>query len=562
MALLQGKTLFFITSPRTPMKMRPEIGLLVRGFAGRAWDKSCQEEFIVALASDPAFEGVGSNSDPAFSARDRINRGPKALGFVDINPRIALTDAGKNFLDQNTAQETLLRQLLKFQLPSPYHKELARTKSVFFVKPYLEIFRLIYSLGKVTFDELMIFGMQLTNYSDFETIVKKIETYRVQIKGSRVSYKTFMGQYRDAEIMKIYEDEIKEGRTKTRESNDISIEKFIKTKASNMRDYTDACFRYLRATGIVSISQKGKSLSILPEKIQEVEYFLSNIDRKPIFINDERSYKSYLFNSSLPVLFTDNRQNLESEVIRLRLVPAHSVSTFDSVVLKGMIKHSIEKRKEQIISEQIQSLKDYRAFSNVMEVFDEIRKNSYYDVPLMLEWNIWRAMTMLDGGAIHTNLKFDDEGQPLSTASGNVADIVCDYGDFYLAVEATMQTGQRQYEMEGEPVSRHLARVRKEQDKDSFCFFIAPKINASCIAHFFMLHLTNIEFYGGKSVVIPLELEVFEKMVQQSNNADYVPNSQQVRQFCEYSMQVAQGASSEAEWYNAIKARALNWLVA
>ncbi|WP_446457432.1 hypothetical protein [Tuanshanicoccus yangjingiae] len=26
-----------------------------------------------------------------------------------------------------------------------------------------------------------------------------------------------------------------------------------------MRDYTDACFRYIRATGLVNISQRGKS---------------------------------------------------------------------------------------------------------------------------------------------------------------------------------------------------------------------------------------------------------------------------------------------------------------
>lgn len=64
---------------------------------------------------------------------------------------------------------------------------------------------------------------------------------------------------------------------------------------------------------------------------------------------------------------------------------------------------------------------------------------------------------MLDGGNIKANLKFDDFGNPMSTAQGNMADIVCDYGDFGLTVEVTMQSGQRQYETEGEPVTRHLA---------------------------------------------------------------------------------------------------------
>jgi len=107
-----------------------------------------------------------------------------------------------------------------------------------------------------------------------------------------------------------------------------------------------------------------------------------------------------------------------------------------------------------------------------------------------------------------------------------------------------------------------LARVKREQDKDAFCFFIAPSINPSCIAHFFTLHLTNIAFYGGRSVIIPLELDVFVRMVEQSKNAPYVPSPQQIKAFCEYSMQAAISAESETEWYEAVKGKALNWLAA
>ncbi len=536
--------------------------MLVEQFSGRNWNTKCQEEFIACLATDPRFEGVGSVSDPAFSARDRINRGPKALGFVDIKPHIALTDAGRNFLDEELCQEALLRQMLKFQLPSPYHTETANNSRYFCVKPYLEIFRLIRTLGHVTFDELMIFGMQLVRYSEFDTVVAKIKQFRQAKEQSHVSYKTFMGQYRDNELMEIYAEEIQAGNTKTRESRDTSIAKFIKTKASNLRDYTDACFRYLRATGIIALSQKGKSLSILPEKEREVDYFLNTIDRKPVFIDDEARYKQYLFNAELPVLYTDNRQNLITEVKRLGLMPLHLIETSDISTLKKALKQATRQRKEELISQQVATLKDYRAYADVMEVFTEIRQNGYYDVPLMLEWNTWRAMTMLDGGSIHANMKFDDEGQPLSTATGNMADIVCDYGDFSLTVEVTMQTGQRQYESEGEPVSRHLAKVKREQSKEAFCFFIAPTINPSCIAHFFTLHLANIAFYGGKSVIIPIELEVFEKMVEQSHRASYIPDPQQIKAFCDYSMQIASSAKSETEWYEAIKAKALNWLAA
>jgi hypothetical protein len=51
-----------------------------------------------------------------------------------------------------------------------------------------------------------------------------------------------------------------------------------------MRDYADACFRYLRATGLVNISHLGKSISIVSEKIQEVDYFLQILTENPALL--------------------------------------------------------------------------------------------------------------------------------------------------------------------------------------------------------------------------------------------------------------------------------------
>lgn len=560
MARLQGRTLFFITSPRSPFKMIPEISLLVKDFTGKEWNTTTQEEFIKELVQDEHFEGTGSPKDLAFSARDRINRGPKALGFVDLKPSIQLTDAGKNFIDEDLCEEALLRQLLKFQLPSPYHTETTNPDVTFCVKPYLEILRLVYTLEKVTFDEIMIFGMQLTSYTKFDEVIQKILKFREAKENNRGSYKNFMGKYRDDEIFSIFSDDIQQGNTKTRESKDASVAKFIKTKASNQRDYTDACFRYLRATGLVSISQKGKSLYITPEKKAEVEYYLNNIDRKPVFIDSEREYKAYLFNSTVPTLYTDDRDNIIQELSVIS--PGISYSDWDIFALKKELKHKLTERKAGIISKQVKRLKDYKEYADVIGTFGDIMNKAYYDTPLMFEWNTWRAMTMLDGGNIVANLKFDDNGDPLSTASGNMADIVCDYGKFALAVEVTMQSGQKQYEMEGEPVSRHLAKLKKETGKEAYCFFIAPKINESCIAHFFVLHKLNLSSYGGESVIIPLELDVFTKMVEQSGKATYEPSPEQVHKFCKYSMEVAKSVNNEMERYEKIRSKALDWLAA
>src|SRR3989339_227140 len=555
MARINSKVIFVTTSPRTPFKMIPEIELLNTHFAGQEWNAETQIAFMDLLKEENFFNGEGVN-DPAFSARDRINRAPKALGFVTLSPTVSLTPAGLELVTSRRKDEIFLRQLLKFQVPSPYHKP-SEDSADFLVKPYLELFRLIRHFGSLKFDELMIFGLQLVDYRQFNNIVLKIDNFRIAKARYQGNLKKFKSEYLDAELRKIYNDDIASGKTKTRQTNDASIAKFLKTKESNLRDYADACTRYIRATGLVNISHIGKSISIVPEKMQEVDFFLQHTDREPCFIDDERQYIAYLGNATTPSLLSDDRALLEQKIrAEFPQIEVNEMLTLQQ--LKDIFANELENRKEQIITEQIAAIKDYRLFEDINSTFDQISDSSLYDTPLMLEWNTWRAMTMLDGGSIKANLKFDDFGNPMSTAQGNMADIVCDYGDFGLTVEVTMQSGQRQYETESEPVTRHLAKVKRETDKPAYCLFIAPKINDACIAHFYALHKMNIGYYGGTSTIVPLPLSVFIKMVQDSHNADYVPEPKHIQRFFERSNELANTTNSELEWYNGITQEALN----
>ncbi|MFO1374406.1 MAG: AlwI family type II restriction endonuclease [Agitococcus sp.] len=557
MARIDSKVIFVTTSPRTPAKMIPEIELLHTHFAGQAWNVDTQRAFMELLREENFFNGEGAN-DPAFSARDRITRAPKSLGFVQLKPVISLTAAGRELIQSVRKDEIFLRQLLKFQVPSPFHKPSANSAN-FWVKPYLELFRLIRHFGSLKFDELKMFGLQLVDYREFDTIVQKVKQFRIAKSQNKGNYKHFKAEYFDRELREIYRVDISSGNTQTRETNDASIVRFLDTKASNMRDYADACFRYLRATGLVNISQLGKSISIVSEKIQEVDYFLENIDREPCFVDDEKQYSSYLGNSQIPTLLTDNRELLEHK-IRVEFPQLKFSNTATLQDLKNIFADELENRKVTILKEQVAAIKDYQFFEDISTTFDQILDKSLYDTPLMLEWNTWRAMTMLDGGEIKANLKFDDFGSPMSTAQGNMADIVCDYGDFGLTVEVTMQSGQRQYEAEGEPVARHLAKFKKETQKPAYCLFIAPNINDACKAHFYALHKMNIQYYGGTSTIVPLPLNIFIKMVQDSYHASYVPEPKHIKRFFERSNELANSTNNEMDWYNKITQEALSWL--
>lgn len=560
MARIDNKLLFFTTSPRTPAKMIPEIQLLHENFSGLSWNKSTQEQFIDKLAQSDFFEGKGSPTDKAFSARDRINRAPKALGFINLKPHIELTEAGIAFVYGKRPQEIFLRQLLKFQLPSPYHVEHQNIIGTFCIRPYLEILRLVRELEYITFDEFKIFAVQMTDYHKFNTIKESILCFRQGKEENKGQYKRFVNSVWENAILEIHSDRIAAGKTRTRETNDASLKKFIATQKSNMRDYADACFRYLRYTGLISISHRSRSISIFSDKIVEVDFILSTVSRDPVFIDDIDAYKAHLFSANSPVLYTDNRDNIVDILMRIGSFTKRELADKNLDELKDLRDKIVKQHKDAVIHEQVAEIKSYALYSEIIDTFNEIISDKYYDAPLMFEYNTWRAMTMLDGGNIKGNFNFDDAGQPLSTAAGNMPDIECDYDDFSLSVEVTLQSGQRQYESEGEPVARHYGQLKKRTGKDTYCLFIAPTINPATLAHFYGLNHLSIALYGGKSKIIPLELDQFMRLIENSYNYKTQPVPNDIRRFLDYAIKLCEKATDENHWRCGIQACVDTWL--
>lgn len=551
-------TLFFVTSPRTPWRFVPELETLQRVSSGKPWNAATQTQFMEELVHEDFYIGTKKPKDPAFSARDRVNRAPKAYGFVSLKPNVALTKAGEALITAKRKDEVLLRQLLKFQLPSVFHKQADDSETLYWVKPFLELLRLIDHFGSLSFDEVMLFGMQLTDYRKFDSVCAKIETYRNEKAANKGKYKKFFKEYSGKEIQSLFKSDIASGHIQTRESSENSLPNFIRTKRSNLRDYTDACFRYLRATNYVLISQSGHSLSIAPEKREAVRFILETVDRNPCFTDDEKRYKEYLFNPELPVLYTDDINNLVS-VIR-KYDPSAATEGLSIIELRDLEFDLIESAKHKTLQNEIRSVKEYEQFDDIIEVYSNIGKKVYYDDPLMLEWNTWRAMTMLDGGDIQSNLKFDDCARPLSTAPGNGADIVCDYGSFCVNVEVTLQRGQKQYDNEGEPVARHVGRQAEKSGKPTYCLFIAPKITQATYAHFYLLYHENISLYGGYSNIVPLELSTFIKMVIDSRKANYIPEPEHIKALFDTAKLLRESSVDERDWFEQINASACNWL--
>lgn len=555
------KNIFFVTSPRTPFKMVDEIKLLIEHFEGQKWNQETQTEFAKKLSNADFFEGkIENNLD--FAARDRINRSPKALGFVDLSPTIKLTDAGKQFLYGKRPQEIFLRQLLKFQLSSPYHID---KNDDFNVKPYLELLRMTYELNGLSKDEIAIFVMQLVDFRNFEAIKQKIVNFRINIKNidrRQTSYRREIKRIFEEELVNIYKSEISSGTTETRQSIDNSIKKFIETKSSNFRDYADAAIRYLRATELLTFEYKTNRLMVSKYKLDEVEHILVNTDRGAKVFSTEDEFKNYLFSDNLPVLLSDNKQNLILEIQNL----GASKEKLDAIKLLEIeqIKDTrdllLEETKKENLTQQLETLQTYEEYADIVNIFDDISDGNIVDPALVFEWNTWRAFAMLDDGHISGNFRLDLQGMPLFNAPGNKPDIECKYGNFNIIVEVTLSSGQKQYEMEGEPVPRHLSFHQKENGVETYCIFVTKKLSPATLAHFYALHKIDIAYYGGKAKIIPLEVGDFKKLLEKAFLAKVKPKSSDLYNFVSSATRLVESVQNEAEWYAGISSLTESWL--
>lgn len=562
MAGFRNRFMTMSTSPRSPRRI-PHYLTLLEEFSGQKWNKETQTKYYKSMVNNQ--EGdytIGASKSPDFSARDKINRAPKALGFVSLKPTVSLTSPGKNLLSPFIFQDVLTKQLLKYQLPSPFLPETSDNEGYFNIKPYLELLRLISHVSNLKRSEFFAFGVTLRDYHDFDDTCARLQEYRKDAKqehlSSRKHYDTFMRAY----IKELYRDKLAANDLFVRESKEQTPTKFIQTKLNNIRDYGDAYLRYLIGTGLVVVNKR-LEVVIAPDKKEDVNFILSHISRNA----DQYTlgeYESIMFDTNTPQLLSDNSRNLIHKIksIDNKLKATFSISTNahysskSTMQLKEILYSKEEKLQNLVRQDYAKSLKNYstREINDVLTTFDGIKENKFFDNPLYLEWNCWRAITMIDNGNIMGAFKTNSEGDPINTAPGNTADIIGDYGTFNMICEVTLSAGKKQYEMENEPVTRHLGTLRTDQNgKETFGLFIAKKIQPNVITEFYYKHRIPTKLYGGTVEFIPLTISDFCTFFIHSTQKDHKLSAEAIRNIHTKTIEYARDASDEEEWYNHIR---------
>jgi len=122
-----------------------------------------------------------------------------------------------------------------------------------------------------------------------------------------------------------------------------------------------------------------------------------------------------------------------------------------------------------------------------------------------------------------------------------------------------MSSGNKQYEMEGEPVARHFGKIQNASAIPVYCLFVAPKISEGALAHFFNLNRINTRAYGGKTRIIPMNLTQFITFINIAKSSRF-NSSKTLKVFFETIIEQNLSLNDEVTWYQYINDSIPTWV--
>ena len=523
---------FFPTSPRSPAILEEDFKL-IEDYDGCYWNSKTQTEFGKKWSS--LSEGREPPKDPAFTARDRVNRAPKLLGLITIPPNqeapLRITDAGKRFSKLSMKRSLYAKQLLKIQFPSPLH--CGPAYELMDIKPLVAVALILDAVGPISKEELQLFVLTTIRAEKIGETIHEITNFRQKIlsESAGLARKKLRKTLAENRIYEIYEDDINAGNTYVREGSG----KFIQTKLNTLKDYADAAFRYLLSTELFTFDPRCNRLAKASMYSEDFDFIISSCKASadPFESTTYTDWAdNYLGNPDVPLLPSDNTDNIAGHTANV----LESLGTPDALSLKNLIDQQsdntelmvlLEKAFELIISENRKitsfDIKNNRTkeWSDVKDLYEAIgnKDPELIDRPLLYEWNTWRAFEILNDNIEATpNLRFDLDNNPVSTAPGKRPDMVIEFSDFWLVVEVTLTAGYKQYEAEGESIIRHVGQFQSERVSQGdirpiYGVFIAEKINDEII-HFLRMQSTfKTDRFSGSVKIFPLARKDFVNYV-------------------------------------------------
>lgn len=134
----------------------------------------------------------------------------------------------------------------------------------------------------------------------------------------------------------------------------------------------------------------------------------------------------------------------------------------------------------------------------------------FIDKPVRLEFLVSVILkAKFPGMHVRPNYTVDDEGLPVFTAAGGMADIECFDSDNNPLVEVTLMSSRTQATNEMPAITRHLSEaIKKYPDKYVFSVFIAPVIHPDTV------YMAGYSKYQYKTDIFPFSADDFVKKIE------------------------------------------------
>ena len=596
------------TTVRNPERLQDFLRVLSE-FEGRIFDRETQAAYQKALVKNKLYKPVETpehlkmeyeNPEP-FNDQDtaeifslisspdlrgrtsvsRCNQMGLAIALQSQGP-VVITDLGRDFLENDFSKDEnfFFNYFVKWQLPNPLEKGYNN----FDINPFLATLYIINKVNDleeqrgnkrkgISKNEFALFVITLRNYRKIDDVCEKIIKFRDDSKKSPDQNEFFKEElYAKAAVV-----------------FDVHTQREIEKKSNNLQDYADSVIRWFRKTQYIMYRGAKRYVDISPSRLEQAKQLVNNLPLSSNHYSDKESYRQYLVNKDLPllpwegdletkkriitnlgILIDEKQQEIDIKFPGRRIHNFETTPIFSpSLRLDDLRQMEVEYRQHyEVINNELRTLKE-SDLKNLSKYVDELHtlgnltKNSNrHNAPLCLEWYTSLSLMALDDSLeIKPNIVKADDGLPLFTAGGGLADIECYYESFNLIVEVTLIKNRSQVQNEVLPVSRHYSdMVEKHDDKPCYCLFLAPLIHRDAMNQFYFF--INQGFEGKELNLIPLTINQYVDLlniVLENNANGNIINHNLIEKFLKETVTNLKEENNSKEWSNIIDKSIEEW---
>lgn len=530
-------------------------------------------EEIFSVVSDPDWRGRTSVS--------KCNQMGLAIALKSHGP-VVITELGKDFLENDFSKDEnfFFNYFVKWQLPNP----LEDGYDNFDINPFLSTLYIINKVNDleeskgnkrkgISKNEFALFLITLRDHKDINDVCESIIQFREDSKKSS-DQNLFFKEKLSEKVIEIY---------------DVHTLRDINKKCNNIQDYADSVIRWFRKTQYIMYRGSKRYVDISPSRLEQAKQLVDNLSLSSNHYSDKESYRKYLSNKDLPLLPWESDLETKKRIIinlgnlideKQKAIddgfPGRRINYFETtpvfssdVRLDDLREMESEYREHyDIIFNELKTLEESN-LKNLSKYIDELydlgnltKNSTRRNAPLCLEWYTSLSLMALDDALqIKPNIVKADDGLPLFTAGGGLADIECFYESFNLIVEVTLIKSRNQIPNEVLPISRHYSdMVEKHDSKPCYCLFLAPLIHRDAMNQFYFF--INQGFEGKELNLIPLTINqyvnILNIVLENSTNGKLI-NHKLIEKFLKDTLNDLKRENNSRKWSDIIDKSIEEW---